>query len=203
MIYIIRHGQTIWNVMERKQGHKDSPLTLKGIEQAHKIAKLLREKSIDINDYKYIVSPLYRTQQYARIISELMAWDKQPTYEPLIQEHGFGAWEGLTQEEVDQQFPGETQKRMHSRWDYVIPGGGESYAIIAERVQNFLDKYDHANNNMIIVCHEMISKVMRGILLGLSNDETLALGHPHNTIYKIDNSVLETCEIDTHEIKAA
>ena len=34
MIYIIRHGETVWNLAKRKQGNLDSPLTLKGLEQA-------------------------------------------------------------------------------------------------------------------------------------------------------------------------
>ena len=41
MIYIVRHGQTAWNLQGRKQGRKDSPLTLKGVEQAKDVSKIL------------------------------------------------------------------------------------------------------------------------------------------------------------------
>ncbi len=33
-LYIVRHGQTLFNLMGRIQGWCDSPLTQKGIEQA-------------------------------------------------------------------------------------------------------------------------------------------------------------------------
>ena len=33
-IYLLRHGETVWNRAKRLQGHKDTPLTLKGVQQA-------------------------------------------------------------------------------------------------------------------------------------------------------------------------
>ncbi|WP_310735680.1 histidine phosphatase family protein [Paenibacillus thiaminolyticus] len=33
-LYLTRHGQAEWNVEERMQGHKDSPLTSLGVLQA-------------------------------------------------------------------------------------------------------------------------------------------------------------------------
>ena len=66
--YIIRHGQTVWNLESRKQGHKDSPLTLKGIEQAHHISSILENQKLQ--DYVLIVSPLGRCKQFSSIICE-------------------------------------------------------------------------------------------------------------------------------------
>ncbi|WP_411195835.1 phosphoglycerate mutase family protein, partial [Rhizobium sp.] len=44
MIYLLRHGETIWNTLGRFQGQKDSPLTERGIEQAEQMARLLRKE---------------------------------------------------------------------------------------------------------------------------------------------------------------
>jgi len=189
-LYIVRHGQTIWNLEGRKQGFSDSPLTLQGIKQAENIADLLRIENLNYDETSIFVSPLFRTQQYAQILLEVVPIIKKPCLEPLIKEHAFGAWEGLTQNEVDEQFPGETEKRMQNRWQYIIPGGGESYELISKRVSYFLDK-NRTEENMLIICHEMISKVMRGILLGLSEEETLELGHPQDTIYKFKDGKIE------------
>ncbi|NJM15105.1 MAG: histidine phosphatase family protein [Bacteroidales bacterium] len=41
-IYIIRHGETIWNTQNRIQGQQDSPLTATGIEQAENVGKRLQ-----------------------------------------------------------------------------------------------------------------------------------------------------------------
>lgn len=46
VLYLIRHGQTKWNLEKRMQGHKDSPLTKVGISQAQKLSyRLMNEKS--------------------------------------------------------------------------------------------------------------------------------------------------------------
>ncbi|MCP4670407.1 MAG: histidine phosphatase family protein, partial [Desulfobacula sp.] len=46
IIFLVRHGQTEWNLQNRLQGHKNSPLTIKGREQALKAKKALREYEI-------------------------------------------------------------------------------------------------------------------------------------------------------------
>ena len=56
MIYIVRHGQTAWNLKKRKQGRKDSPLTLLGIEQARKTAITLQNKIPNICEFKVVIS---------------------------------------------------------------------------------------------------------------------------------------------------
>lgn len=183
MIYIVRHGQTLWNNEERKQGQKDSPLTCKGIRQAKAVAELLRREQVYERRFDFYVSPQYRALQSWQIIREKIGLaDYAVDY--ALREHGFGFWEGKTQSEVDAEFPGEAYKRMKDRWNYIIPGGGESYNLIYNRARFFLS--EKGTNNIVIISHEMISKVMRGVLLGLTQDEILDLGHPQNVIYKIE-----------------
>ena len=47
-IYIIRHGQTTWNVERGLQGHQDSPLTELGIRQADWLSDALEKEEIDV-----------------------------------------------------------------------------------------------------------------------------------------------------------
>ncbi|TGE86669.1 hypothetical protein C9418_21735 [Rhizobium sp. SEMIA 4032] len=42
-IYLLRHGETVWNSLGRFQGQLDSPLAPRGIEQADQVAHLLRD----------------------------------------------------------------------------------------------------------------------------------------------------------------
>src|SRR3989338_10840636 len=46
-LYIVRHGETEWNVKDRIQGHKDSPLTSQGIRQAYDVAEKLKHIQFD------------------------------------------------------------------------------------------------------------------------------------------------------------
>ena len=58
MIYIVRHGQTQWNLQGKKQGWKDSPLTHKGIKQGFNISRLLEQTLRNpIKAHKVVISP--------------------------------------------------------------------------------------------------------------------------------------------------
>ena len=48
-LYLMRHGQTLFNQLERKQGWCDSPLTELGIKQAIMAGKYFKEKNQDID----------------------------------------------------------------------------------------------------------------------------------------------------------
>ena len=65
MIYIVRHGQTDWNLEGRNQGRTDIELNETGIKQAEEIAKTLAGKKFDV----VFSSPLKRAYKTAEIIS--------------------------------------------------------------------------------------------------------------------------------------
>ena len=65
MIYIVRHGQTDWNLEGRYAGRKDLELNAKGIEQAQSIYNELKDVKFD----KVISSPLKRAYKTATIIT--------------------------------------------------------------------------------------------------------------------------------------
>ena len=190
MIYIVRHGQTAWNLQKRKQGRKDSPLTLKGIAQAEHIAKILNTEIQDISKFKIVVSPQWRCQQFASIVCEHIGIPfSQCVFEENLREHCFGLWEGKTEEEIEEAFPGFLARRYkpENYWSYVVPMG-ESYELLSLRVAKVLENYK--DENIIFVCHEMVSKVMRGILLDLENHQILPTKHPQDTVYKIDKEII-------------
>jgi broad specificity phosphatase PhoE len=185
MIFIVRHGQTVWNLAKRKQGRKDSPLTLKGIEQARLTAKLLDEeiKKNSFKDFKIVISPQWRCQQYASIICELIGFDfMKCIHEEDLREHSFGLWEGKNEEEIEDEFPGYLDRRYKKEnyWNYIVPMG-ESYELLSKRVERVLKKYK--DEKIIYICHEMVSKVMRGNLMKLEPKSILPLSHKQNLVY--------------------
>lgn len=92
-IYVVRHGQTDYNVKNVYQGQTDIPLNEVGIQQAKDTAK----KFIDIKIDAILVSPLKRAKQTARYISEIT---KVPiTIEEGLIERSFGNMEGQRNKE--------------------------------------------------------------------------------------------------------
>jgi probable phosphoglycerate mutase len=185
MIYIVRHGQTDWNLKTKKQGRMDSPLTLRGIGQAAAISEILYfEIGKNLGDFKFIISPLFRARQFACIISEHLElnFDNFIIDDRLV-EHSFGLWEGLTDGEIDERFSGMAKKRSEDRWEYIVPMG-ESYELASKRIEPLLEEIK--DQNVVLVTHEMISKSIRGIYGRLSNEDTLNLCHSQDIVYKLD-----------------
>ena len=111
MIIIIRHGETIWNTQKRKQGHKNSKLTLKGKRQAIKVANFLNKKKYDLSKFKIYSSPLRRVLDYKNIIEKHLKpkFDlrKKTILSNMLKEHKFGHWEGKNDSEIKK----NTQKK--------------------------------------------------------------------------------------------
>ena len=70
MIFLIRHGQTEFNLQRRLQGRMDSPLTELGIEQARRMGRVLKQAVSDPETWTIISSPLGRTRRTAEIVCE-------------------------------------------------------------------------------------------------------------------------------------
>ena len=130
--YIVRHGQTNWNILGKTQGHGNSDLTQKGEEQAFELAKAIKEYPID---YIYS-SDLGRAVQTAEIVGDQIGVKVNQT--KSLREMGFGDWEGL-----------------------LIPNG-ETLHIIKDRVDAFIkelnEKYD--NKHILLVSHSVTVRVM-------------------------------------------
>ena len=65
VFYIVRHGQTVWNIEHKVQGHTDSPLTEIGLQQAENLAKTFRNIQFDVA----LSSDLLRAKKTAEIIT--------------------------------------------------------------------------------------------------------------------------------------
>ena len=90
MIYVIRHGETDWNVLGKIQGQHDTHLTPTGIKQAER----LREELKDIPFSAVFCSPLARTRDTCKII--LKDRKIKTNYEPCLMERDFGEMVGKT-----------------------------------------------------------------------------------------------------------
>lgn len=70
IIYLLKHGETVFNIQGRYQGEPDSSLTAEGIGQVKNISKLLKMVIKDSGEWEIISSPLGRAMQSTEIICE-------------------------------------------------------------------------------------------------------------------------------------
>lgn len=170
-LYFIRHGETAWNAERRLQGTTDIPLNKKGRAQALRHARVMAGIGVDWKAYEFVVSPLLRARQTFEIIRDELGIAVEARIEPRIAENSFGRWEGLTWSELL-----ENEREAHDRfvanpWDDV-PHGGESYAMVAERLRSWLQEIDRPT---VAVAHGGVSRVLRRLCLGTPVDQLMKL----------------------------
>ncbi len=181
MIYLVRHGETEWNRTGRMQGRLDSPLTPRGEAQARAVGGTLRGMAVD--DFEMVASPLGRTRATAAIIAQALGRDPETIVtDPRLQEMTWGDWDGMTRAEIDASDPAAWAQRMAGKWDYSPPGGGESYAMVAKRVTDWLAERD-PDRPLIVISHGGTGRVVRGLYARLTPVETLAQEEPQDAFY--------------------
>lgn len=160
-IYLIRHGQSEWNLLYKIQGQKDAPLTDLGKEQARKLGERLVGEKIDI----IYSSDLSRALETARIISSIVNKPVVATNE--LREINFGPWEGLTLKEIRNKFKEEYSIWMSSPEKFRLEGA-ETLEALKRRVMSYVNKIikENKDKNIAIVSHNATLKV---IILSLLN----------------------------------
>ncbi len=179
-IYVIRHGQTEWNLARRMQGRLDSPLTQEGMEQAHDHGALL--KTMDAVETMY-VSPSGRTRETAYIINSYVR--ARVEYVDALLERDVGLWSGLTVDELEEAFPQAWRDRLEDPYNH-RPPEGENLADMEARVADFVDDVlKGPEQNVALVTHQVMSRVVLGRLLGLLPEEVVRVMHPNDALYRV------------------
>jgi broad specificity phosphatase PhoE len=164
-IYFIRHGETDWNVEGRLQGQQDIPLNDCGRLQAAEAGRRLKGLVDRVEDLDYVASPMTRTRETMDLLRTAIGL--YPTgyrLDSRLVELTFGAWEGMTWKEVRKAEPQLAAQRERDKWGYAPPGG-ESYAMLADRVRPILD--DLARDT-VIVAHGGVARAFLAVACGVS-----------------------------------
>jgi broad specificity phosphatase PhoE len=168
-LIFVRHGETAYNAENRLQGQLDTPLNARGREQARAIGGTLRSllgPEIDRLDeaQAFFASPLKRARETMDIARDAMGL-KPGRYhlDPLLKELSFGVWEGLTWQEIELKDAQGSRARRKDRWAFV-PEGGESYAMLADRLRPWLDGLsEHA----FVISHGGVARVLMALIAGI------------------------------------
>lgn len=155
MVYLVRHGQTDWNLFKRFNGNTDTYLNQTGIEQAKQQAENLKNVIFDA----CFCSPLTRARQFCEIIH------KGPiVFDDRLTEIDCGEFEG-TEETVDS---------MKLFWKAVQSGD-----MGTERVEAFIKRNcdlcdiiakKHIGENVLLVTHAANARIINYYFMGKPKD---------------------------------
>lgn len=180
MLYLLRHGETIWNVAGRYQGHLDSPLTSRGRDQAALMGRLLaRLTGSSPTPLSAYVSPLGRAQETVGIVAQYANLNRVD--EPRLMEVGMGAWDGMSRYEISVEYPGALDGADKFDWYFRSPDG-ESFDALVSRISAWLKEI---RTPAAAITHGVTGRIVRGLYLGLSKREMLALPTPQDGLYEL------------------
>ena len=178
MIYLVRHGETVWNTVGRYQGAQDSSLTARGREQADRIGRLLAEElGGRAATMAAEVSPLGRARATAARIA--LHVPLAFVAEPRLREVTLGSWDGKTRDEIDAEYPGALAGADEHDWFFRAPDG-ESFAAACDRVRGWLASLPA---DVVAVSHGLTGRLIHGLYLGLTQREMLALAVPQEGFF--------------------
>ncbi len=171
-VCLVRHAESVSNARGVWQGHGDSPLSQRGQEQAAALERALAEESYDL----VISSDLQRAADTARSAGAPVELD------PAWREIDVGDWEGMTMEEVVEQFP-EQIAALKERQTFAV-GGGESWPEVFARADGALRALRErmpAGGRVIVFTHGgIIASILAG-LVGARSRWPWPLGRMRNT----------------------
>ena len=181
-LFLVRHGQSQWNLENRFTGWQDVDITELGQQEARQAGLALANEPIDIA----YTSTLIRAQHTLRIILHEMGDPHIPiVINAALNERGYGKLEGLNKAETAEKY-GAEQVHIWRRSFDVPPPGGESLKDTYERVipyyQRFIEPKLKEGKNVLVVAHGNSLRALIMFLEHLSPEQILereiATGQP-------------------------
>ena len=169
-LIIARHGETDWNVGEVFRGRADVPLNGTGLAQAEALGRRLA--GLDVA--AVYSSPLKRAMTTAGAVAAHHALEV--TVAPELVDFGYGAWQGLTRQQVREKYPAFLERWLTEPHLASIPDG-ETLDDVTRRARGLVDRVvadhgvvaDHHGGTVVLVSHRVVNKVLICSLLGLDN----------------------------------
>jgi broad specificity phosphatase PhoE len=187
LIYFLRHGQTDYNAARRIQGDIDVPINATGRGQARRNGGVLNELIGDKSRFDFVASPLLRTRQTMEIAREAMGLPAGGyRIDARLHEVRFGAWRGMTMDEIAARDPVHHARREADPWN-VAPPEGECFREKYDRTMEWLSE---VRMDTVVVAHGGTSRSLRGFLLKLTPLEIVHLDVPQDKVLLIEGDKL-------------
>jgi broad specificity phosphatase PhoE len=187
-VYLVRHGETLWNREARWQGHTDVPLSAEGVEQARLLAARLSRDQITA----VWSSDLARARHTAELIAEPHGLAVETTEK--LRETMLGEWEGLTLEEIFARGDEEMWHRVKHDSLAHRPPGAERLEAVWDRIlsvkQALRERY--SEGVVVVVGH---GGSLRALLC-----EALGAGVGCMGRFQLDNASLSAIDYEGHRV---
>jgi probable phosphoglycerate mutase len=188
-LYLLRHGETAWNLDRRMQGSKDSDLTERGRAQAAAMGRALAaELAREPGPTVFLRSPLGRTRETALIVGRALGLEPADWRDdPRLVELGYGTWEGSTGPEIETGYPG-AMAQWRADPEGFCPPGGEPHHELRRRSAAVLAEIIGSGTRTVVVGHGVSGAVIRGLHLGLDARAMFVLEKPQDAFFRLIGS---------------
>jgi len=182
-LFLLRHGETLWNREGRYQGCVDTHLSPEGVAQAEAASLALAGRSLAA----VYSSPLRRARETARAVAGRHGLPVRA--DPAFREICHGRWEGFTAEEVRARFP-----ELYGQWraapQTVTMPDGESLEQVQERVFEGLRRLEshHDGEAVCLVAHGTPVRLLILAALGLAPERLWAVHCPPARLSELEFS---------------
>lgn len=182
-LYLIRHGETYFNLENRIGG--DSDLTENGLAQAMALAIFFKRKKIPL----IFTSTKRRTIQTAQPIKDLQ---EDCTIIPLqeFNEIDSGLCECMSYEEIKETLPEVYAARKKDKYNYIYPLG-EGYITMQERISRGIKKALYLSNpsdNIMIIGHRAVNRMILSHFLFRRMKDVPYIYIPQDKFYYISST---------------
>jgi len=178
-IYLARHGQDQDNFNGLLNGHRNQPLTEKGLEQAQEAATKIREAGLHF-DHIYS-SPLQRAHVTAQVISEAIGGPDPEVHKNLI-ERDFGVLTGVPVSEIEARCAPNVIKTDTITY-FLQVEGAETFPQLQQRANTVLNELQtkHDGETILLVSHGDFGKMLYTAYYNLDWEDVLRKFHFGNS----------------------
>ena len=181
VVYLTRHGEAISDVQDIIGG--DSDLTDKGKMFSDYLGEYMAVN--EPHGVSIWTSTLKRTIQTAKGCISSAGGSEEEMQWPCLDEIHAGYFEGQTYSNVSLNHPGVKQSRENDKFNYIYPGRGESYALLAQRLEPLLMALERQESNILVITHRATLRMIRAYLCDLDPVDEVNSSVPLHRLYKI------------------
>lgn len=180
-LYLVRHGETVWNLESRYQGWADQPLSALGREQAAEVANLLSMVAFD--------AAYSSDLQRAVTTAEIILGGREIAAEKLrnFREIDIGELDGRTEQEIRINYPEQLRAWRDTPGTLTMPGGESLHDVEARAwpaLETLLER--HPGETVLLVAHHTVNKVILCRVLGIPYSHFRVLRQPPCAVSVID-----------------